>query len=229
MNEEFVSKIKKLFAMAQSTEFEEEAASFIGKANALMLQYKVTHADIDAHSDDPINIFYNSPLNEEDANKGALARWKAVLSLYITQENGCYAFYRGSNIILVGKPDNVANCRYIYEYCVSAVDNLAKNNCRGQGRTYTNNFRLGCVDAIRESMVLERKAYLETLSAAVAERALLVLNKVAQEHKESSDFANSKLNLRTKASHRSKYDGEARRHGRKAGESVYKGKQKYVQ
>jgi hypothetical protein len=219
-------KIKKLLALAEDGASPEEAASAFAKAQDLMTRYKITQAtiqDITLDNEEPIQDFYDSPLNEEDAGKRKTAAWKWSLADSLAKHNGCSLFASRAKIIIVGKPSDVNCVRYLYEFCYRKIDQLTKQYCKGYGRTYANNFRLGCVDAIEAALEAERDKLKQELLAANNERALVVLDKVLVTRQQAKDFATDKYKLRKRSGHTYRGSDAARQSGYAAGQGIYTG------
>lgn len=229
MDKDTILKIKKLFALAEGSNFPAESANALGKAQALMLKHKVDQAMLEVIGEveeEEIVTFKDSPLNEEDSGKSQKANWKVRLASVLCQFNGCYLFSSGINIILVGKPSDVDTIRYLYSYCVRQIDHLTSKHCRGQGRTYGNNFRYGCVDAVKKAMQDEQEAVRQQFGG-VSERGLIVVDntllKIKEDIKKAERHAKGQFNLRSSSSsHRG--NENARSAGREAGKGIYNGK-----
>lgn len=224
MDKTTLLKIKKLMALAEGSSYPEESASALGKAQALMLKHKVDQAMLeDVTEEEGIEDFRDSPLNEEDKGKKKQSKWKARLASVLCEHNGCSNFSKGVNIILVGKPSDVATIRYMYGYCVRQINRLTKQNCKGQGRTYSNNFRYGCIEAIDEAMKAEQEALRDSLRANHSEKGLIVIDSLVKNHQQSSEFAQKEFKL---VSSRTSYtsNDRARQAGEQAGSSIYRGK-----
>jgi hypothetical protein len=230
MDQNLLLKIKKLMALADDKASKEESAIAFGKAQALMLKHKIDVAmlnSVEEEDKEEAEIFKNSPLNEEDLGKKSLATWKKMLARVLCEFNGCFTYTHGTHIILVGKPSDVATVRYLYSYCTRQIDKLTRKHCRGQGRTYSNNFRLGCVSAIKQSMKDERDAMLAELQATCDERSLLVVDntllQLQKDRQEADSLARSKTRLRRSSSSFRGNDA-AKAAGKAAGSSIYNGR-----
>jgi len=225
MNDEIAKKIKKLLSLSEGSSFPEEAATALAKAQELMTRFKVDQATLNNvdETDEPIRDFYESPVNQEDAGKRKLATWKWSLVSTLNRYNGVYAFCSGAKIILVGKTTDVNTVRYLYDYCRREIDRLTTANCKGQGRTYANNFRLGCVDAVKEALKIEQEKLRSEFEKANNERGLVVLDKVLVTAKHAKMFATKKFRLKNGSGSSWAGSASARSAGRAAGSSIYKG------
>jgi len=227
MDKATLLKIKKLMALAEGSSFPEESASALAKAQILMLKHKVDQAmleDVSEEDVEDIQDFRDSPLNEEDRGKRKKSMWKVRLASVLCDHNGCYMFSSGVNIVLVGKPSDVSTIRYMYGYCIREIDRITKANCKGQGRTYSNNFRYGCVAAVNEAMKAEQEAMKAELQANCNEKGLMVINSLVKDQREAGKFAKKAFRLRSGAGSGYRSDNNARDAGRVAGNGIYRGK-----
>lgn len=230
-NESIAFKIRQLLKLAEKTTFPEEAASATAKASALMDKYKITLGAVDQIEKENPQIFQDSPLNEDDMNDRRRTRWKSSLALLLSMNHGVYMYTSGPRFICVGTPNNVATVRYLYSYCVKQIDSLTAQLCRGQGRTYANNFRLGCVDAIALALKNEReKTFAEARAEACAKGSteLALVNRsilaLQQEQKTAEALAKEKVpGLRKNPTSYIRGNSNARSAGRKAGADIYSG------
>lgn len=223
--ETLIEKINKLLAKANCSSISpEESAAFFGKAHSLMLEHKIEQAELDL-SEDETPETEEEQLNQEDKGKRKLATWKAQLGLVLSKANGCFIYQSGSRIVLTGKKSDTDTVRYLYQYCVNEIDRLTATFASGYGRTYSNNFRLGCVDAIRQAIKAEVEA--KKQKYASNERALVVINQAPISAAEAERHVRSGQRL-SRSARRSRYDGGARSAGQEAGSNIYGGSRRRV-
>lgn len=227
--EKIADKIKKLLKLAEKTNFPDEAATALGKAQALMEEHKITSAMLNQENSEKPEDFSGQPLNVEDAErKCGIAPWKSTLANSLAIANGCFCFVSGNvKICLVGTSSNVNAVKYLYSYCINQISNLAKTNCKAKGKRYTNEFKFGCVDAIIVAIKKDRDAKREEMrvkaeNAGSKELALYnnALAKIRQERLDAEKLARSKYGFRS----RSRSDGgcgAGREAGREAGANIY--------
>ena len=212
-----MKKISKLMKKAKdSASTPEESALFLAKAQGLMLEHKISLSELEDH-DEPLK--QGIRLNTEDASKKKVAYWKKYLAAILCKHNGCFIFQSGNKLSLAGKESNLRAVEYLYKYCLEEIDRITKLNTKGLGRTYANNFRYGCVDAIRDAMKEEIKAKREHY--AKNEKALVVLDNVLVEAQQAETFVKTKVNLRTSNAKSGRAHNGARQHGRDAGANIY--------
>jgi hypothetical protein len=227
MNEsDVMRKVKSLLRLGESSN-ENEAAVAIGKAQALMEQHSISQAMLETPAEEdagPIRAW-------EDPLAKKTGRWQGSLSVYLSRANGCQVYRSQGFLRIIGRAPNVQTVRYLFSYCSHEIERLT-NQHRGNGRTWLNNFRLGCVEAIHDSIKRERAAIRDSMRQKAETqnsdgRALMVVNraivKVDNEYQEALAFGRYKLGLRAGSSSRSTYDPGARETGRKAGASIYSG------
>ncbi len=222
MNErEAVDRVRKLLALSQSDN-EHEAALAMGHAQALMDKYRIEAAMLDESSepDEPIET-WDDPLNEGSAV------WARGLGSVIARANGCSTYRSGKSQIICGRASKVATARYVFAYCKREVERLASLK-GGNGRTWLNQYRHGCVDAIRSAIRSERdKERAQTLAANTDQRALVVIkNAMATVDRESGEvgaWAKAKHNLVSGSGSRVNANPGARAAGRSDGGGIYGG------
>lgn len=220
VKETLIEKISKLLSKAKCKSITpEESAAFFAKAHSLMLEHKIEQSELDLNEDEEHQT-EEEQLNSEDKGKSKLATWKAQLGVVLSKANGCFIYQSTSRIILTGKKSDTDTVRYLYDYCIREIDRLTKAHASGYGRTYANNFRLGCVDAIRQAIKAEVEA--KKQKYASNERALVVINQAPILAKEAERHARGAARL-SKTRRSSRYDEGAREAGRQAGSNIYGG------
>jgi hypothetical protein len=86
-NSDILSKIKKLLSLSNSSNVH-EAELAASRAQALMLEYKISISEFDSFNEE------RSPIGEnfvEDLGKYGLKPWKSILVNGISKLNGCKA------------------------------------------------------------------------------------------------------------------------------------------
>ncbi len=226
MNESsIIRKIQGLLKIAERSTFPDEAASALSKAQALMLEHKI-EADSMGETDNEQVKSFNEPLNADHGKM--LASWKMRLAMVLTKNNGCYCYTSGGRIVLVGKPSNADRVRWLFGHCVKSTDKLTKLHCQGEGRTYANNFRLGCIDAIATSIETEKANLIKKLQDNCNERGLVVISQLPIESREARRHLIGKVKLTSKASGQSRYNHSARSHGQRIGSAIYNGNKRSI-
>jgi len=225
-SEAVMSKIRALLAKegAEGTT-PQEVATALALAQRLLEREGLTRESlaVESHAEETEEIIKSDdPLFEA----GAKITWKGSLAYSLAKENGVATCWRGTKIMMVGKPSNILVVRYLFAYCEREIQRITARHSRGLGKTWANNFRLGCVEAIRESIRAEKEAERAAQRAAASGSALVVLNQaIARMDQQFSDayaFLRSGTRLRS-VSVNVRTDSSARAAGRVAGASIYPG------
>jgi hypothetical protein len=211
-----IEKVRKLLAKANGTTNSHEAAAFLGKAQALQLQHKIDTMDLEYVEE--LCQMQSEPLNQQDRGRCNVPTWKGNLANVLATANGCYVYEDSGKIMLTGKPSDCDAVRYLYAYCVIQINGLVDSLGSGLGRTYYNNFRLGCVEAIE--LAIERETELMRQHYHSNERALMTLNQIVVCYNAAKRLVTSKISI-TKKSNRSSIDEDALGQGRAAGSRIY--------
>jgi hypothetical protein len=225
---EALQKAAKLLRLSTSSN-PHEAALALSRAQEIMDRFKlsadaVNGAGSEVHSDEPIANFDFDPL--ERATK--VDRWKTQLSVSIAKANQCRVYLGNGGICLIGRASDVQTVRYMFAWLVREIERLAARDCKGAGRTYWNNFRLGAVESVAKRL---RESATETIAAVKSEafqtggqHALMIVEKSAalmvQRAAEVDEWTKKNMRLRSGGSHRTTYNESARDAGRRAGASI---------
>lgn len=228
-NSDVIAKVQKLLKLAEKSTYQGEAESAAAMAQALIDKHKLTSAMLET-SDvlEAIKDFKGSPLNEGDPG-AQKSSWKARLASTLARLNGCEILtYRGA-LDIIGKPSNVQTVRYLYTFCVRAMESVVRARTAGMGRIYINNFRIGFIEGISEAIKREREAQIQGMREALnGSRELVVLNNAVavmkQEYDTTKNYCKTVMGLRYGSSRSSsRYNSDARSAGRSAGSSAYGG------
>lgn len=227
--EDVIRKVRSLLEKEQSSGCTpEEVAAAIAKATRLLEREGLTRAALEIEqqvTEEEIKIA-NDPLWQAKERR---SQWRMDLALVLTDHFGCFYFTRASSIMICGKPSNIDTVRYLFAYCEKEIDRLTKENCAGEGKTYSNNFRIGCTEAIdsaiRNEKASERDA--QRKNATGNSTALVLVNnaiaRLDNEKADSANFAYSKLNFGAAKPMPMTSNDLARMHGRSAGANIYPG------
>jgi len=218
-------KVRGLLKLGESDNANESAAA-IALAQRLMAEHSINEAmlELDGSSAEPQEEMrdWESPLGS------AGPTWKGRLAITLAHANGCQAYRSGGHFKLIGRASQAEKVRYLFAYCEREVDRLAATQ-RGNGRSWINNYRLGCVMGIKDAIQTETARMRSDLreKARAGQMALVPLEnaivKVEQETRDAVSFGRSHLNLVSRSVGRSQYNPNARSVGREAGRSVYPG------
>jgi len=214
-------KVRSLLRLAASADANEAAAA-AGRAQKLMDTFKIEQAmaELDTSESEPDEetIACADPLAE-----GIRQNWKKCLANGIATANGCKILNSSGRILLFGKPSDIMTVRYLYTFLVREIDRLCDLECKGCGRTYRNNYRMGAQSKVVERLK-EQRAELERelrYKAGANETGLVRLNDALA--RRQVDLAQADAAMRRKYPHtrsvgvRFTSDREAQERGRRAG------------
>lgn len=157
------------------------------------------------------------------------ATWRTRLGSILAAAFGCAQYRSGASLMLVGKPSDAETVRYLFAYCAREIERLARERCAGEGRTYANNFRIGCTDAIADAIRVEQEAERAAQRAAAAAntRALAVVDSAIAKLAQRTAIAGTHMYANVpglrKVSVRFNSDPGGRNAGRSAGAGIYPG------
>lgn len=231
-HEEAVQKVAKLLRLATSDNAN-EAALAASRAQDIIDRYKLTGMTLDlegkpSEPEEPIKRF-DAPLNEEDRGAGQLQRWKGYLALDLAKCNQCRVYKSGPNLRIIGRASDAETVRYLYAYLVQEIERLAKRDGAGNGRTWTNNFRIGCAETVGKRLHEQHNATIEAVKAeARAEvsnphaivRVEQSIVRIEQRAKAVDDWVETNVKLSKGRSSYSRHHEGAREAGRRAGKEI---------
>lgn len=155
--DEAIEKVQKLLALAQSDNAH-EAASAMKQAQKLLLQHGIEREMLDEHEkEEPIadggTVHRTSPFNMDT--------WCIRLADVLARANQSRALIFATSvekrIELYGRPSDVQTVRYLYDFYSAQIHRLCDRDGKGQGRTWRNNFRHGCVDTLAVQLIAARQ------------------------------------------------------------------------
>jgi hypothetical protein len=227
MTSDILRKVRGLLKLGESDNAN-EAASAVAMAQRLMEKHAITSAALEISAD---QAEPEEPLQEFNEPLGKSGSWRYRLADALATANGCLIYKTGSSLRIAGRASGAEKVRYLFAYCEREIDRLARRNTRGEGRTYANNYRIGCVGAIKEAIAEERAALrreMRTEASFTGGTSALVavdnaIARVDRQAEEASAWAFKALNLRTSRGSSSRSNPSARSHGRADGAGVYPG------
>ena len=228
--EKALRKARALLRLATSSN-PEEAAAAAAKAAEIIDRYRLNIAAMQdegtaAPSEEPIDDFSRDPLNAKDAK---LDRWKLHLAQCLAELNQCFLYVTAGKIALVGTASDVATVRFFYGHLETELERLAARHCRGCGRIYWNNFRLGAAETVISRLKQQRAATVQQVRTEAAgtgrENALALVNQslaiMEQRTALAKSWAYARHNFRSRSMGAGgRFDSGARAAGRAAGHSV---------
>lgn len=216
-------KAAALLRLAQSDN-PHEAALAASRAQEIIDRYKLNLAALDdAPSEQPAEEIRN--YKDDPLDQGG--NWKAFLAQAVANVNQCQVYCRAGAVHLIGRPSDVAMVRPFYSYLAGEIERLASRHCRGNSRTYWNNFRLGAMETINQRLKASLAATVETvkaeaLAAGNAGALVVVQNSLAlieKRKQEVADWTRQNMSLRNRTT-RTSYSSAGREAGRQAGHGV---------
>jgi len=235
-NAEILEKIKKLLRLAQSDN-EHESALAAAKAQELMDRHQIEQAMLEADAQEEPDediVDFRDPDDALDSFGGKKPTWKGILSGVLARHNACGTYYYGSRLNIVGRPTDVATVRYLYAYCVREIERFVVEKGPGHGRTWYNNYRRGCVDAIGRTLDRQREVMRQDLQKEACapggesgRMALVKVNdalaKFDERRHETRAWIKENLKLGTARSSHSRHDSGAYKAGLADGAKINMG------
>lgn len=220
--EQAMEKVRKLLALAES-ENENEAAAAMGRAQAIMAKFQIETASLEIEpeeSEGPIET-WDDPLDVSSAT------WRRHLARVLCDANGCFVFRSGKETRITGRAGAVSTVRYLFDFCCREIDRLAREH-GGNGRTWLNNYRLGCVDAVRAAVKEAKdRARSEAYEAAGGGSELVVVDRalarIDEEAKAVEDYVRSRVQLSAASGSSYQRNASARAQGARDGRNIYSG------
>lgn len=213
MKEKIIDRIKKLLALAASSN-EHEAANAAARAAELMVEHQIEMAEVNVigageETPEPMDSAVTDPV------KNAL--WKGIISHGIALANGCGSLYaraeRGKVLKFYGPASAVAACVYVFHYLVNEVERLADAGWEtaleenpmhsptpGEKKRWTTSFKRGAAGVIQDRLKTLREDTFERMRRAFTARgdvqkstALVLVKAQAQE---VVKYGREKFNIR---------------------------------
>jgi hypothetical protein len=255
--ESALRQVARLLKLSERAATPQEAAVAAAKAQTLMERFQIEKAIAlesqeakERKPDEPVKHFDDQDAFDVDF-KTQIPHWRWRLAQTILMAHGCYAYightryrresdhetgkvrYAGgtSTIAVIGRKSDVEAARYVYQYALRECDRLVSELPSGQGKTWRNNFRLGLVDAIRDSLHDAKEQLKSELREHAADdpvdpkRALTIVNSALKRREDvvedARDYGKRILHLRSRGSGvGGAHDYSARMAGHDAGSGI---------
>lgn len=187
--DDVISKVKKLYALAEANTNENEAAVAVAAAEKLLQQYRLSRAEVEAHAD----VQAEAPTEDGDPVEMFASRvpvWQQLLVGTLASHYGCALYkarsYRQTAIRIVGCPSDVRLFRLQYDRVKAQIDRLTLKSGLGKGRSFCDSYRKGLVVVVHErlkAMRMEvRQAATSTALVKLDERESLAARKLMDTH-----------------------------------------------
>jgi hypothetical protein len=187
---EVLDRIRKLMKLAGNNPNANEAALAAAKAQELMLRWKLDCATFsldESAVEEPVQGYYDhDPL----FHGVRIASWRKRLFTVICNNNACKPIIttrrggseRGSDLRIIGTHSNVEMVRYLFGYVADEIDRLAIANrpeglSRGEAKSWSDEFRHGCVVGVGRSLYFMRERVKAEYKATAGTQALVALDK----------------------------------------------------
>ena len=231
-----VSQIQKLLRLSQSNNPHESAVA-MGKAQELMDRWKISSACLNEENnfsapDETIEDFGKKGIYLEQSENRS--RWRMVLAVVLAEANQCKIYNMArrnqngrvtANIAIIGRKSDAEIVSYLFSYVVKEIDRLTLSQGKGLGKSWSNNFRLGCVDAISIKLKEQREALAKTMRAEVVNNSMALvridnaLAKLDHRGREVEQYV-KKMRLKNSPSFVGRDDAHARAQGQRVGASI---------
>ena len=216
MDNELISKIRKLLALGNSECNLNEASAAMQAAQALMDKYRITSAEIEAAGN--AGEDKEKPVKDEKPIlEGArIFAWRKTLLSSIAKHNDCAHYFthnhRDTRYYVFGRASDLEVMRSMFVYAETQVAFLCKRHCKGFGHVYAENWCTGAVAGIAEKLNEARKAAQTNVSCT----AMVLLRSRAEESR--TEMYNQVHGLRSvNIARHSQRDQTAYNHGRVVG------------
>ncbi len=192
--ERILAKLAKLKALAECpTGNVNETATAAAHMTRLMMEYRIEVAELLPHAAPAVVEQEATP----EVKGRAFPLWQAHLLGCLAKAHDCVSYETRDTqyypwgekayavrLCMLGSPEDIAQARNLYLYCVEAIERLAA--CWRGSKAQKNDFRTGAATAIGTRVLAEREAVrAEEEARARAQgqqsRALMVLDRQAME------------------------------------------------
>lgn len=232
--QEAIEKVAKLLRLATSSN-PHEAALAASRAQEIIDRFNIEAAALaldgkPSNTSEPIKDFGADPLEE----KHSTWRWRFLST--VVRMNGCKAYLCSKQYKIIGRPSDVQTVRYFFAWLCREIDRLCAMECKGNGRVFVNNWRIGCAETIADRLQGQQKATRQamvqeieagTLTGALKSQALVRLQQavstVDKKRDEVEAWAKKNMKLKNRGSGQrggGQYHDSAREMGRQAGYKV---------
>lgn len=160
--DDVIAKVRRLYALAESSSSEHEAGAAIAAAERLIQSYRLSAADLESGTQ-ATAVLEEEPLDHLSSRP---ATWLRALTAGLAAHYGCATFREplygstfeahpklvGWRSRVAGRPDDVRLFRLQYDRIKAQIERLAVANCKGRGRSYADSYRKGLVTTVRQRL-----------------------------------------------------------------------------
>ena len=218
MNVAIIEKVRKLRALAQSSNANEAAAA-AAAADRLIQEYRLQEAEL--HAETPEEPTRGDPLYVETRK----CRWRSSLSGAICRNYGVYAIHSWVagklELWIYGTPSDLELVRYMYAWLSSEAERLVTTSGM-RGMRMRNSWFLGFVDGVSRQLAAS-KAASETVARASGHSTGIVHLASARDRARALALSGG-IKPKSGGSSSARIDGDAFGAGRTAGANIHLGK-----
>lgn len=170
-NQKVIEKVKKLLSLHNNNTSLNEASNAYKVAQKLLAEHRLSMADIESASDlKEENIGVSDHCLYEGKRR---ITWRVRLASIVARNNGCDVLLYGGNIRLVGRDSDFVIVKWLYDSIETQIEAMAKHTCKGMGKGYSNDFKLGAVSRVAERLA---EAKQETRDKYSGTKALVLVD-----------------------------------------------------
>jgi hypothetical protein len=191
--EEALQRIHKLLALSSNNPSVEEASLAASKAATIMLEYKISEAALSSVEEENESLVSSFEFDEESKQSRKKIHWRMRVTSGVARVCSCSSYWHGSQIMLIGRDQDVKAAKYLFDLICPQVEELAKRAWdlesrfyapeHGDCRRFLHAFRLGCSQTIRDRLIKaarekesELSRGLGSTSPGAASMALMVIS-----------------------------------------------------
>lgn len=168
-----IERVRKLLAMAESTDSVAEAAVAAARAAELMAQHELSEAEIraaaGAEAAPPEPIVRDAIIPGQEKAKRRVA-WKQTIASAAARAFHCHLWFRQAEFRLLGRTSNAQAASYVIAHLWREVDTLTEAAWRAavaagrvrtdrlSAKTWRANFRLGAAARLAERLYEQQRA-----------------------------------------------------------------------
>ena len=127
-NDKLIDKIQKLLAMANGTDVQAEADTFLAKANELLLLHNLSLTDVELGGTE--NAVTEAKEARTYGDVEAEGKYEGALMHHIAKHNFCStiitSYYNGGKLSVIGRPDNVEATLYMFDTARAGLRRISK-------------------------------------------------------------------------------------------------------
>jgi hypothetical protein len=169
MTPEIRKRLEKIRNLAEGATTENERLTAMATLQKEMRKYQITEAMLNHTEPQPMHM---SMLYDGGKNR---SHWREHLASVLCYFNGAMHMIAGGRISLLGQKDDCERITLLFSAFVAEIEYLA--SLHKNGKTWSNNYRLGCGDAIYWAMEkAQNEANAEARGEAATSSALMLVN-----------------------------------------------------